>query len=105
MAAKIKRNDTVMVITGREKGKTGKVIRVLTDTQRVVVEGVNLVKRHQRPRGLGQQGGIIEKEAPLHVSNVMLVDPDTNKPERTRFTFLNDGRKVRVGIKSGRQYD
>lgn len=105
MAAKIKRDDTVVVIAGREKGKTGKVIRINTDTNRVTVEGVNMVKRHQKQRAMGMAAGIIEKEAPLHVSNVMLVNPDTNKPERTRFTFLNDGRKVRVGVKSGRQYD
>lgn len=105
MAAKIKRDDTVVVIAGREKGKTGKVIRINTDTNRVTVEGVNMVKRHQKQRAMGTPGGIIEKEASLHVSNVMLVNPDTNKAERTRFTFLNDGRKVRVGVKSGRQYD
>ncbi len=105
MAAKIKRNDTVLVISGREKGKTGRVIRVNTLTNRITIEGVNLVKRNQKPRAMGVTAGIIEKEAALHASNVMLVNPDTNKPERTRFTFLNDGRKVRVGVKSGRQYD
>ena len=105
MAAKIKRNDTVMVMAGREKGKTGKVIRVITATNRVVIEGVNMVKRHARPRGMGMPAGIIEKEAPLHVSNVMLYSEKLGKPERTRFQFLDDGRKVRVGVRSGEMYD
>ena len=96
MAAKIKKNDTVLVITGRERGKRGRISRVITETNRAVIEGVNIVKRHSRPRGLGQPGGIIEKEAPLHLSNMMLICNKCDRPVRVGFTRLEDGSKVRV---------
>ncbi len=105
MAAKIKRNDTVMVIAGRERGKHGKVTHVNTVTNRITIEGINMVKRHAKPRNMGQPAGIIEKEAPLHISNVMLYSEKLGKPERTRFQYLEDGRKVRVGLRSGEMYD
>ncbi len=82
MRLKIKKNDNVIVIAGNEKGKTGKVLKVFPKKQRVIVEGVNIVKRHTRPSQKNPQGGIIKKEAPIHISNVMLIDPKTN--ERTR---------------------
>lgn len=92
---KIRRDDKVVVIAGKDKGKTGEVIRVLDDN-RVVVEGVNKVKRHTKPNPmLGAQGGIVEKEAPLHVSNVAIFNPETNKADRVGFK-VEEGKKVRV---------
>lgn len=101
MAAKIKKNDTVLVTSGRERGKRGKVSHVFPDKNRAVVEGINIVKRHSRPRGLGQPGGIIEKEASLHLSNLMLVCTKCDRPVRVGFTNLEDGSKVRVCRKCG----
>jgi large subunit ribosomal protein L24 len=92
----IKRNDTVEVISGKEKGKRGKVLIVLRDKQRVIVERVNFIKRHQRPTQKVRQGGIIEREGSLHVSNVMLVCGKCSKPTRTGSQTLSDGRRVRV---------
>ena len=92
----IKRNDTVEVIAGKEKGKRGKVLFVLPEKQRVVVERVNFIKRHQRPTQKVRQGGIIEREGSLHVSNVMLVCGKCSKPTRTGSQALADGRRVRV---------
>ena len=92
---RIRKGDDVIVITGKDKGRRGNVLRVLDD-QRVVVEGVNMVKRHTRPNPTrGVPGGIIEKEAPLHISNVMLFNPETQKGDRIGFRTLEDGRKVR----------
>jgi large subunit ribosomal protein L24 len=92
---KIRKGDQVVVTTGKDKGKRGTVLRVL-DTGRVVVEGVNRVKKHMRPNPVqGQTGGIVDKEMPLHVSNVMLFNPATGKPDRVGFRSLDDGRKVR----------
>lgn len=106
MRLKIKKNDNVIVIAGNEKGKTGKVLKVFPKKQRVIVEGVNIVKRHTRPSQKNPQGGIIKKEAPIHISNVMLIDPKTN--ERTRvgskiiYDELTKKKKiVRVSKKSG----
>jgi large subunit ribosomal protein L24 len=104
MAAKIKTKDKVVVLTGKDKGKTGEVLRVLPTEERVVVQGVNVVKRHQRPTATAQ-GGIVEKEAPIHVSNVAHVDPKDNKPTRVGFKTLEDGRKVRVSKRSGEVID
>ncbi|WP_348771382.1 50S ribosomal protein L24 [Azospirillum sp. SYSU D00513] len=104
MAAKIKTKDKVVVLTGKDKGKTGEVVRVLPSENRVVVQGVNVVKRHQRPTATSQ-GGIVEKEAPIHVSNVAHVDPTDNKPTRVGFKTLEDGRKVRVSKRSGEVID
>jgi large subunit ribosomal protein L24 len=92
----IKRNDTVEVIAGKEKGKRGKVLIVLREKQRVIVERVNFIKRHQRPTQKVRQGGIIEREGSLHVSNVMLVCGKCNLPTRTGVQTLGDGRRVRV---------
>ena len=104
MAAKIKTKDKVVVLTGKDKGKTGEVVRVLPSENRVVVQGVNVVKRHQRPTATSQ-GGIVEKEAPIHVSNVAHVDPTDNKPTRVGFKTLEDDRKVRVSKRSGEVID
>src|SRR5512132_4411192 len=92
----IRKNDTVLVIAGREKGKRGKVLFVLPARERVIVERVNMVKRHQRPTQKLRQGGIIEREAPLHVSNVMLLDPRNDKPTRVGIRQLADGTKARI---------
>jgi large subunit ribosomal protein L24 len=92
--AKVRREDTVRVVTGRERGKTGVVRQVMRAEGRVVVAGVNVVKRHMRPRA-DRPGGIIEREAPLHVSNVMVVCKSCSKPTRVAFRFRDDGRKIR----------
>jgi large subunit ribosomal protein L24 len=102
----IRKNDTVVVRVGRDKGKRGRVLRVLPDKSRLFVEGVNLVKRHTRPNPQKNiKGGIVEREASIHVSNVMLVDPDTNEPTRIGYKFLSDGHKVRIGRRSGEVVD
>ena len=101
---KIKNGDKVVVITGREKGKTGEVLRVLRTERRAVVGGVNMVKRHTRPAA-GNPGGIVEKEAPLHLSNLAIQDPKDGKPTRVGYKFLDDGRKVRVAKRSGEVID
>jgi large subunit ribosomal protein L24 len=93
---KIKKDDTVLVLTGKDKGKTGKVRQSFPKQSRVVVDGVNKVKRHMRPRRAVRQAGIIEREAPLHVSNVMLICTKCNHPTCVSFRFLEDGTKVRV---------
>ena len=99
---KIVRNDEVVVITGNHKGKTGKVRKVLRDSDRVIVEGVNVVKRHQKPSQLNPEGGIVEKEASLHVSNVALIDPESKKATRVRLEGEGTDKK-RVSTKSGKQ--
>jgi large subunit ribosomal protein L24 len=101
---KIKKGDRVVVITGRDKGKTGEVLRVLREEGRVVVQGVNIVKRHTKPSA-ASTGGVVEKEAALHISNVAHVDPKTSKPTRVGFKVLEGGRKVRVARKSGETID
>lgn len=101
---KIKKGDQVVVLTGREKGKSGEVLQVLREEGRVLVSGVNMVKRHQRQTQT-QQAGIVEKEASLHISNVALRDPKTNKPTRVGVKTLADGRKVRVAKASGETID
>ena len=101
---KIKKGDRVKVITGRSKGKVGDVLRVLPTEQRVVVAGVNMIKRHTKP-GRTETGGIIEREASIHVSNVALLDPKSDKPTKVGFKFLEDGRKVRFARASGETID
>ena len=101
---KIKKNDDVIVISGRDKGKKGSVLLVLPKKDRVIVQGVNMVKRHTRPTA-AQSGGIVEKELPIHVSNIALIDPDGGKPTRVGFRILEDGRKVRVAKRSGEMID
>jgi|SRR5215468_363997 len=101
---KIKKGDKVVVITGRDKGKTGEVKQVLPSENRVVVDGVNMVKRHTAPSA-GNAGGIVEKEASIHLSNVAYVDPKTDKPTRIGYKTLDDGRKVRFAKRSGEIID
>ena len=101
---KIKKGDRVVVITGRDKGKTGEVLRVIREESRVVVQGVNIVKRHTKPSA-ASTGGIVEKEAAIHISNVAHVDPKTSKPTRVGYKVLDGGRKVRVARKSGETID
>ena len=101
MPAKIKRGDRVLVMTGKDKGKRGTVRSVIVKTNRVLVEGVNIVKRHQRARQQGQASQIIEREAPIHMSNVMLIDPNNDQPTRVAFRRREDGSFVRVGKRSG----
>jgi large subunit ribosomal protein L24 len=100
MAAKIRKGDKVVVIAGRDKGRTGEVIEVNPTAGRALVRGVNLVKRHQRQTAQ-QQGGIISKELPVHLSNIAIADPRDGKPTRVGFKILDDGRKVRVAKRSG----
>ncbi|MEI2384060.1 50S ribosomal protein L24 [Breoghania sp. JC706] len=100
MAAKIKKGDTVIVRTGRDKGKTGEVISVMPAENRVLVRGVNVARRHQRQTAQ-DEGGIIAKELPIHVSNVALADPKDGKPTRVGFKTTDDGRKVRIAKRSG----
>jgi large subunit ribosomal protein L24 len=100
---KIKKGDNVVVITGRDKGKTGQVLRAIPTEARVLVQGINMVKRHTTPRP-GEPGGIVEKEAPIHVSNVAHIDPDTKKPSRVGFKVI-DGKKVRFARRSGEVID
>ena len=92
----IRKNDNVMVIAGRERGKTGKVLRVLPDKDRVIIERMNLVKRHSKPRGPQQPGGMVEKEASIHASNIMLMCDKCNAPVRVGRKILNDGTKIRI---------
>jgi large subunit ribosomal protein L24 len=99
--AKIKRGDRVVVLTGKDRGKRGTVRHVVTKTDRVVVEGLNIVKRHQRARSQAQASQILEKEAPIHISNVMLIDPNNDQPTRVTFRRREDGTLVRVGKRSG----
>jgi large subunit ribosomal protein L24 len=97
---KIKKGDRVVVISGRDRGKQGEVLRVVRKEERLIVQGVNMVKRHSRPSA-GHPGGIIDKEAPIHVSNVAHLDPASSRPTRVGYKFLEDGRKVRVAKRSG----
>jgi len=102
MASKIRRDDEVIVIAGKDKGKTGKVLKVITGTERVIVEGINLIKKHQKPvPQLQQPGGIVDKEASINVSNVAIVNPETGKADRVGFKF-EDGKKVRFFKSNGK---
>ncbi len=101
MAARIKKGDTVVVITGADKGKRGEVLHVRPKDERAVVKGVNIAKKHTKPQGMGQPGGIVEMEATIHLSNLALLDPTTNKATRVGFRTLDDGRKVRFARGSG----
>ena len=103
MGARIRKGDSVVVISGKDKGKTGTVTRVLVEDGRVVVEGVNLVKRHSRPTPRNPSGGIIEREQAIHASKVMPVDPKTGGPTRVRVKVLENGKKVRIAVKSGEE--
>ena len=105
MRAHIRKNDTVMVITGRERGKTGKVLRVIPEDGRALIERMNLVKRHTKARGPQAPHGIVEKEAPIHLSNLMLLCDKCNQPVRMGKRVLEDGRHVRVCRRCGDQLD
>ena len=101
MALRVRTDDEVVVVSGKDKGKKGRVVEVDPTKQRVFVEGLNIVKRHQRPRpGTNEAGGVIEKPGPIHISNVALVDPKDGKPTRTRVEE-RDGKRVRIGVRSG----
>jgi large subunit ribosomal protein L24 len=104
MAAKIKKGDSVIVLTGRDKGRRGEVIEVRPTESRALVRGINMVKRHQK-QAPGKEAGIISKESPLHLSNLALADPKDGKPTRVGFKVLPDGRKVRVAKRSGVEID
>lgn len=99
---RIKKGDTVYVNAGNDKGKTGKILTVIKDKDRIIVEGVNIVSRHTKPNAKQPQGGIIKQEAPIHISNVQLLDPADNKPTRVGYKFV-DGKKVRFAKKSGEE--
>lgn len=97
----IKKNDTVIVLTGEDKGKTGKVLKVLIDEKRAIVEGVNIVSKSTKPSAQNPQGGIVKKEASIHISNLSLIDPKSGKPTRIGIQRNEDGTKVRVSKRSG----
>ncbi len=104
MAAKIRKGDKVVVLTGRDKGRTGEVIEMRPGDGRVVVRGVNMVKRHQRQTAQ-QEGGIVSKELPVHLSNIALADPKDGKPTRVGFKVQADGKKIRIAKRSGAEID
>ena len=104
MAARIRKGDKVVVLTGRDKGRTGEVIQVKRDEDRALVRGIHMAKRHQRQTA-SQDGGIISKETPIHLSNLALADPKDGKPTRVGFKILPDGKKVRVAKRSGVEID
>lgn len=102
---RIKSGDEVVVIAGKHKGRRGKVLKVDPANDKVTVQGVNIVTKHLKPGRESPQGGIVKREAPVHISNVMLADPQSGDPTRVSFKVLEDGRKVRVAVKSGEQID
>jgi large subunit ribosomal protein L24 len=101
----VKKGDQVIVITGKDKGKKGRVLACYPKESRILVEGVNMIKKHQKPNQANPQGGIITKEAPIHSSNVMLIDPKSGGPTRVGYKVLDNGKKVRVAKKSGEVLD
>jgi large subunit ribosomal protein L24 len=102
---KIKRDDMVLVVAGKDRGKQGQVRQVLPDKDRVVVQGVNMIKRHMRPQAMGTQAGIIEKEAPIHISNLRIICKSCSRPARVHFRVRQDGVKVRVCRRCGEDID
>jgi large subunit ribosomal protein L24 len=102
---KLKTGDKVIVISGKDKGKQGKILKVLRETNSVIVEGINIVKKHMKPRANNEQGGIIEKEAPIHASNVMILDPKTGKQTKVKYEINKDNKKIRIAKKSGQKLD
>lgn len=104
-SAKIKKGDSVVVLSGKDRGKTGTVAKVLPKDGKIVVEGVNVAARHRKPSQANPQGGIDRFEAPMHMSKVALADPKSGKPTRVRFDVKKDGTKVRVAVKSGETID
>jgi large subunit ribosomal protein L24 len=105
MAAKVKKGDKVVVLAGRDKGRQGEVLKVLPSENRVVVQGVAVAKRHTKPSARQPEGGIVNKEAAIDLSNVAHIDPQDGKPTRVGFKFLEDGRKVRFAKRSGEVID
>ncbi|TDF91494.1 50S ribosomal protein L24 [Paenibacillus piri] len=101
----VKKDDNVFVITGKDKGKKGRIIAAYPRENRVLVEGVNMVKKHTKPSQSNPQGGIIAQEAPIHVSNVMLIDPKSGQPTRVGYKVMDNGQKVRIAKKSGEVID
>ena len=104
-AARIKKGDNVVVLSGKDKGRTGTVAKVMPKDGKVVVEGVNVAARHRKPTQANPQGGIDRNPAPMHISKVALADPKSGKPTRVRFETGKDGKKVRVAVKSGETID
>jgi large subunit ribosomal protein L24 len=104
MAARIRKGDKVVVLSGRDKGRSGEVIRVMPKDERALVRGINMVTRHQR-QSAAQEGGLVRKEAPIHLSNVALADPSDGKPTRVGFKTLADGTKVRFAKRSGETFN
>ena len=99
----IKKDDTVIVLTGEDKGKTGKVLKVLVDKNRAIVEGINIVSKSAKPSAKNPQGGIVKMEAPIHISNLSLIDPKSGKATRVAIKKTDDGKKVRIAKKSGEE--
>jgi large subunit ribosomal protein L24 len=102
---RVKQGDSVVVIAGKQKGSRGRVLRVAPGADKVVVEGINVRTKHLKPNQQNPQGGRVKKEAPIHISNVMLADPQTGEPTRVRIKILETGQRVRVAVKSGEQID
>ncbi|EDM76425.1 50S ribosomal protein L24 [Plesiocystis pacifica SIR-1] len=102
---KIRKGDSVVVITGKDKGKSGEVLRVLPSDNRVLVQGVNVITKHVKPTRQNQRGGLEKREAPIHISNVMIADPRDGEPTRVQIKTLEGGQKVRVAVRSGEQID
>ena len=105
MASKFKKNDKIKVISGKDKGKVSKILKVMPKINKVLIEGVGIVKRHTKPNKLNPEGGVIQKEMPINVSNIMHLDPKTNATTRIGFKFTDDGKKVRYSKKSGELID
>ncbi len=93
---RLKKNDEVIVLTGRDRGKKGKVLKIFVDTNRAIVEGINMVQKHQRPSRENPKGGLVDREAKIHISNLQLICPKTGKPTKIGYTFLADGTKARL---------
>jgi large subunit ribosomal protein L24 len=104
-AAKIKKGDSVVIRSGKDKGRTGTVLQVMPKAEKVLVQGVNVATRHKKPTQMDPQGGIERREAPMHISKVSLADPKDGKPTRVRFETGTDGKKVRIAVKSGEKID
>ena len=102
---RIKKNDQVVVVAGKSKGTQGKVLRVMPGSEQVIVEGANIITKHVKPTQRQPQGGRVKREAPIHASNVMLVDPKDGKPTRVRIQTLESGERVRIAVRSGEQLD
>ena len=101
MAARIRKGDTVLVLAGTDKGRRGEVLRIFPRADRALVQGINVATKHTKPKGVGQPGGIVEEEASIHLSNLMLIDPKSEKPTKVGFRVLEGGRKVRVAKVTG----